>query len=90
MDKETLIKLWEHFGKIKEGINASKSEVYVVLVIRNYSDDDWYHYLFIRDKKSDVHFTVCIKGFNGLYFDARIETFEDILREIKVKVEQNG
>lgn len=85
MRKEELIKLLERFGEIEAELKATNLRIGIVLNIRAYANDDWYHYLFVYDKKSDVHFVVNINGFDGVAAANNIETLEDILKKFKLQ-----
>lgn len=85
-----MIKLLERFGEIEAELNATNLRIGIILNVRAYANEKWYHYLFVYDKKSDVHFIVNIKGFNGLGGIDCIETLEDILKGFKLQAVQNG
>lgn len=83
-----MINLLERFGEIEAELKATNLRIGIVLNTRIYANEDWYHYLFVYDKKSNVHFVVNIKGFDGLGVVNNIETLEDILKEFKLREAQ--
>lgn len=88
MDKQIISNLLEKFEKIEAEKGNNSPNIYMVLEITGNSYGTFYHYVYVKDKKTRISFICAIKGFESNMTVDEVETYDDVLKVLRSV--QNG